>query len=87
MDAHHSFDMATATPCPNPAAWSDELVHTNQKLVQRIARHVFARVSSAIAVEDLIQIGQIALIMAARTFVDRGTAAFSTYATMRVRDD
>jgi RNA polymerase sigma factor for flagellar operon FliA len=50
-----------------------------------VARQVFARVSSAIALEDLIQIGQIALIVAARTFVDRGEAAFSTYATVRVR--
>lgn len=41
--------------------------------------------SSAIPIEDLVQVGNIALIEAARTFVDRGTAQFSTYATIRVR--
>jgi RNA polymerase sigma factor for flagellar operon FliA len=42
-------------------------------------------VSSAIDVEDLMQIGTIALIEAARSFEDRGEATFATYATMRVR--
>jgi RNA polymerase sigma factor FliA len=85
MDARHNFDTATATRCPDPGQWSNELVRTHDRLVHKIARQVFSRVSSAIAMEDLVQIGQIALIMAARTFVDRGTAAFSTYATVRVR--
>ena len=44
----------------------------------------FARVVGD-RVEDLIQIGTIALIEAARGFEDRGEASFATYATMRVR--
>jgi RNA polymerase sigma factor for flagellar operon FliA len=40
--------------------------------------------STAIGIEDLIQIGMIALIEAARNFEDRGLA-FAPYATTRVR--
>lgn len=85
MDARHNFDMATATRCSLPEAWSDVLIRANQKLVHKVARQIFHRVSISIPVEDLVQVGQIALIEAARNFVDRGTAAFSTYATLRVR--
>ncbi len=63
----------------------DRLVATHVMLVRKIAWHVHARVSSAIDVEDLVQIGMISLIEAARAFEDRGHAAFATYATVRVR--
>jgi RNA polymerase sigma factor FliA len=63
---------------------ADALIKTHSQLVRRIAWHVHSRMSSAIAVEDLIQIGMIALIEAARTFEDRGIP-FIPYATMRVR--
>ena len=53
-------------------------------LVRKIAWHVHARVASAIEVEDLIQIGMIALVEAAQSYEDRGHA-FSTYASMRIR--
>jgi RNA polymerase sigma factor for flagellar operon FliA len=63
---------------------ADALIKTHSQLVRRIAWHVHSRMSSAIAVEDLIQIGMIALIEAARTFEDRGIS-FIPYASMRVR--
>jgi RNA polymerase sigma factor for flagellar operon FliA len=85
MDARHNFDMATVTHFKIPETCSDELILTNGKLVRKIAKQVFFRVSNSISVEDLNQIGQIALIEAARNFVDRGTAAFGTYATLRIR--
>src|SRR6478609_3228949 len=53
-------------------------------LVRKIAWHVHGRVSSAIEIEDLVQIGMVALIEAANAYEDRGHA-FSTYASMRVR--
>jgi RNA polymerase sigma factor for flagellar operon FliA len=85
MDARHNFDIATTTRYNVPETCSDALIRTNGKLVHRVARQVFHRVSSSIPIEDLVQTGQIALIEAARNFVDRGTAAFSTYATLRIR--
>ncbi|WP_404714317.1 FliA/WhiG family RNA polymerase sigma factor [Sphingomonas sp. MMS24-J13] len=53
-------------------------------LVRRIAWHVHGHVASAIEVEDLTQIGMIALIEAANGYEDRGHA-FATYASMRIR--
>jgi RNA polymerase sigma factor for flagellar operon FliA len=85
MDARLGLDPAlyTATPATKPDP--ERLVQSHLGLVRKIAWHVHGRVSSAIDVEDLVQIGMVALIEAARAFEDRGQAAFATYATMRVR--
>lgn len=60
------------------------LARTHMPLVRRLAWHVHGRVSNAIDVEDLVQIGMVALVEAANGFEDRGFA-FSTYASMRIR--
>ena len=60
------------------------LAQTHMGLVRKIAWHVHGRVSSAIDIEDLVQIGMVALVEAANSYEDRGHA-FSTYASMRVR--
>ena len=62
----------------------DTLVRTHMQLVRKIAWHVHGRVASAIDVEDLAQIGMVALVEAANGFEDRGHA-FATYATLRIR--
>jgi RNA polymerase sigma factor for flagellar operon FliA len=64
----------------NPA----QLVQTHMPLVRKIAWHVHGRVSNAVDIEDLVQIGMVALVEAANGYEDRGHA-FSTYAGMRVR--
>ncbi|WP_416365371.1 FliA/WhiG family RNA polymerase sigma factor [Sphingobium sp. JS3065] len=53
-------------------------------LVRKTAWHVHGRVSSAIEIEDLLQIGMVALVEAANGFEDRGLG-FASYAQMRVR--
>ena len=53
-------------------------------LVRKIAWHVHGRVSTAIEVEDLLQIGMVALVEAANSFEDRGLG-FAAYAQLRVR--
>jgi RNA polymerase sigma factor for flagellar operon FliA len=53
-------------------------------LVRKIAWHVHGRVSSAIEVEDLLQIGMVALVEAANGFEDRGFG-FASYAQTRIR--
>jgi RNA polymerase sigma factor FliA len=63
---------------------ADLLVRGHMTLVRKIAWHVRGRVSTAIDVEDLIQIGMIALIECARNYEDRGHA-FASYATTRIR--
>lgn len=60
------------------------LIRTHGAMVRRIAWHVHSRVSASVELEDLVQIGLIALIEAARNYVDQGHA-FATYASMRVR--
>ncbi|WP_294390639.1 FliA/WhiG family RNA polymerase sigma factor [uncultured Sphingomonas sp.] len=65
---------------PDPEA----LARSHMNLVRKIAWHVHGRVSSAIDVEDLVQIGMIALVEAANSYEDRGHA-FSTYASVRIR--
>ncbi|SMF72581.1 sigma-70 family RNA polymerase sigma factor [Allosphingosinicella indica] len=62
----------------------ESLVRGHMALVRKIAWHVHGRVSSAIEVEDLVQIGMIALVEAANGYDDRGHA-FATYASMRIR--
>lgn len=64
----------------NPRA----LIDRHSQLVRRIAWHVHSRMSTAIEVEDLIQIGLIALVEAAQNFEERGIA-FAPYASTRIR--
>lgn len=78
-----SSEMHVYGRAPKKASQED-LVRSHMQLVRKIAWHVHGRVSSAIDVEDLIQIGMIALVEAANGYEDRGHA-FSTYASMRVR--
>jgi RNA polymerase sigma factor FliA len=66
------------------AAMVEEIVKTHGGLVRRIAWRVHSGMSSAIAVDDLIQIGLMALVEAAQCFEERG-APFAPYAATRVR--
>ncbi len=61
-----------------------ELLRTHNNMVRRIAWHVYARMSTSVELEDLIQTGLMALIECASTYEDRGFA-FATYASTRVR--
>jgi RNA polymerase sigma factor FliA len=62
----------------------ETLLTRHNALVRRIAWQVHSRMSSAIEIEDLIQIGLIALVESSRTFEDRGIA-FGPYAAVRIR--
>ncbi|WP_253344073.1 sigma-70 family RNA polymerase sigma factor [Sphingobium sp. OAS761] len=62
----------------------ERLARQYMPLVRKIAWHVHGRVSTAIEVEDLLQIGMVALVEAANGFEDRGLG-FAAYAQMRVR--
>lgn len=84
MDARLNMDLACYT-VPATGRTTGALIHSHMKLVRKIAWHVHSRLSSSIEIDDLIQIGTVALIEAADAFEDRGQAAFSTYATVRVR--
>lgn len=85
MDARLGLDPALYAPRRLAQTDPERLISSHLPLVRKIAWHVHARVSTAIDIEDLVQIGMVALIEAARQFEDRGHAAFATYATVRVR--
>ena len=71
-----------AAPYPTPV---DALVRANMATVRRIAWHVHGSCGGLIDVADLVQIGLIALVEAARSTRDGGDAAFASYARTRVR--
>lgn len=62
----------------------DRLLRDHGDWVRRIAWQVHGRMAASTELEDLIQVGLVALIEAARAYVDQGHA-FQTYASVRVR--
>lgn len=63
---------------------AEALIAEYAPLVRKIAWQVHSRVSRTSDLEDLIQVGLIALIEASRQYEERGFA-FATYATTRIR--
>ncbi len=70
---------------PEQAPDVEELVTSHLDLVRRIAWKLYGRVSNAIEIEDLIQIGYFGLITAAQKYTPQEGAAFASYASMRIR--
>ena len=62
----------------------DVLIEGHLPLVRRLAWHVHGRISSSGELEELIQVGMVALVEAARAFEDRGFE-FATYASIRIK--
>lgn len=89
------------TAQPHPAAFLDAqplvygrsgaapdlkaLARKHLPLVRRIAWHVHGCMSSSVEVEDLVQIGLVALVEAANGFEERGQVTFEQYLVTRVR--
>jgi RNA polymerase sigma factor for flagellar operon FliA len=67
------------------AGETEALAKKHLPLVRRVAWHVHGSMSSAVEVEDLIQIGLVALLEAAKAFEDRGQVSFEQYLLTRVR--
>jgi RNA polymerase sigma factor for flagellar operon FliA len=63
----------------------EALARKHLPLVRRAAWHIHGSMSSMIDVEDLIQIGLVALVEAAATFENRGQVTFDQYLQTRVR--
>ena len=64
---------------------ANELVETHAPLVRRIAEHLRGRLPDNVETDDLVQVGLMALLEAARKFsADKG-ARFETYAGIRIR--
>ncbi len=63
----------------------DALVQEYAPLVKRIANHLRGRLPDGVNQDDLIQVGLIALLEAARRYSPAKGASFETYAGIRVR--
>ncbi|MGD8341260.1 MAG: RNA polymerase sigma factor FliA, partial [Gammaproteobacteria bacterium] len=64
---------------------ADALVERHAVLVKRIANHLIARLPDTVEIDDLIQVGLIALLDAARNYSPNKGAKFETFASIRVR--
>ncbi len=65
----------------------EDLIKSNYQLVRKIAWHLHGRVQSIIDIEDLIQIGMIGLINAAKNYKPVKDASFTSYANLRIRGE
>ena len=75
----------TYAPTPSPKRDAEQLVRKHLPLVRRIAWHIHGSMSTIVEVEDLIQIGMVALIEAVNGFEDRGAVTFEQYLVTRLR--
>ncbi len=77
--------VAPLTYSPTPPRDAEVLVRKHLPLVRRIAWHIHGSMSAIVEVEDLIQIGMVALIEAVNGFEDRGQVSFEQYLATRLR--
>ena len=75
---------ADATPLTYGRSGPDALVRQYLPLVRKLAWHVHGQMSTAVEVEDLVQVGLVALIEAAAGAAEQGPA-FRAYLTTRLR--
>lgn len=61
------------------------LIKTHELMVKRIAYHLLSRLPNTVQIEDLIQVGMIGLLDAARHYDITKGASFETYASIRIR--
>jgi RNA polymerase sigma factor for flagellar operon FliA len=85
MKAAHGYVTAAAGQAPAGGPGPDALVQEYAPLVKRIANHLRARLPDGIEIDDLVQVGLIALLDAARQYSPARGASFETYAGIRVR--
>lgn len=74
----------TYTPAQGPRD-TEALVRQHLPLVRRIAWHVHGAMSSIVEVEDLIQIGLVALVEGCTSFEERGSVTLDQYLNTRIR--
>ncbi|KQU61717.1 RNA polymerase subunit sigma-70 [Sphingomonas sp. Leaf339] len=85
-----AFDQATPLPLTyrpgqRPGGEGEALIRQHLPLVRRIAWHVHGAMSTLVEVEDLVQVGLVALVEAAAGFEDRGQVTFRQYLATRLR--
>jgi RNA polymerase sigma factor FliA len=78
--------MSQASAYDTVAGMSPELlVERHAVLVKRIAAHLAARLPDTVEMDDLVQVGLMALLEAARNYSESRGAKFETFASIRIR--
>jgi len=85
MTAAAAQSPLTYSRTPSPKREAEALVRRHLHTVRRVAWHIHGSMSTIVDVEDLIQIGLIALVEAASAFEDRGQVSFESYLMTRLR--
>jgi len=85
MNPHAFSDATPLTYGRKAAPDSAALVRKHLPMIKRIAWHVHGAMSNSVEVEDLMQIGLVALVEAAASFEDRGEHSFEHYLVTRAR--
>ncbi|SEM95282.1 RNA polymerase, sigma 28 subunit, SigD/FliA/WhiG [Sphingomonas gellani] len=75
----------TYRPRQSPRGEGEALIRQHLPLVRKIAWHVHGSMSTLVDVEDLVQVGLVALVEAASGFEDRGQVTFQQYISTRLR--
>ncbi len=65
--------------------WARQTVEKHAPLVNRIARHLLARMPANVQIDDLVQSGMIGLLDAAKKYDHSKGASFETYAGIRIQ--
>ena len=65
----------------------NNLIKENTLLVKKIAWHYHGRVKNIVEIDDLMQIGMLGLITAAKKFTERPGVSFSSYAKIRIKGE
>lgn len=65
----------------------EDVIKSHTNLVKKISWHIYGRTSHAIEIEDIVQIGFVALVNAAQTYTKQEGATFATYASIRIKGD
>lgn len=79
---HTTMNMSLKT---KPAIEPETLIKEHLTLVKKVALHLSYKLPKSIQLDDLIQVGMIGLIEAARRFDPSKEASFPTYARIRIR--
>lgn len=75
----------TYSPRPRAGGDTELLVRKHLPMVRRVAWHIHGSMSTIVDIEDLVQIGLVALVEAVGTFEDRGQVTFEQYLLTRLR--
>lgn len=63
----------------------EQVIKTHTELVRKIAFHIHGRISASVEVDDLVQVGFIGLIEAAKSHNKQEHSSFQNYAAIRIK--